>query len=208
MYVLLARFLGSWIGQFLLQLSEFKSDQEQHGQAFAWADYWPNFLASTFENWQSEWLQLVFQAILLLGAKHFLSASTPRTWSGWRPRSTRSTGSSKNGRSNGLPDPPEGPRGWRFGAVRSADRPLCTSSARRTPRRTRPRGSYRSGRAGGRGLDCARTPGQQVGGSPIASWSETSAALAAASSRTARGGSTGPVGSWLVMTPRGSRACG
>jgi hypothetical protein len=24
------------------------------------------------ENWQSEWLQLVFQAILLLGAKHWI----------------------------------------------------------------------------------------------------------------------------------------
>jgi hypothetical protein len=38
-------FIGSWLGQ---------------------------FFASTFENWQSEWLQLIFQAILLLGAKHWL----------------------------------------------------------------------------------------------------------------------------------------
>jgi hypothetical protein len=30
------------------------------------------FFGSTFENWQSEWLQLIFQAILLLGAKHWL----------------------------------------------------------------------------------------------------------------------------------------
>jgi hypothetical protein len=30
------------------------------------------FFASTFENWQSEWLQLIFQAILLLGMKHWL----------------------------------------------------------------------------------------------------------------------------------------
>jgi len=71
-YVLAALFLGSWLGQFFTQLSEFRSDQQEHGQAFAWADYWPNFFASTFENWQSEWLQLVFQAILLLGAKHIL----------------------------------------------------------------------------------------------------------------------------------------
>ena len=39
---------------------------------FAWAGYLPTFFASTFENWQSEWLQLVFQAILLLGAKHLI----------------------------------------------------------------------------------------------------------------------------------------
>jgi hypothetical protein len=71
-YVLLVLFLGSWLGQFLFQLTEFRSDQEAHGQAFTWADYWPNFLASTLENWQSEWLQLVFQAILLLGAKHLI----------------------------------------------------------------------------------------------------------------------------------------
>ncbi len=38
-------FLGSWLGQ---------------------------FSTSTFENWQSEWLQLVFQAVLLLAAKHLL----------------------------------------------------------------------------------------------------------------------------------------
>ena len=71
-YVLLVLFLGSWLGQFFTQLSEFRSDQADHNQAFAWADFFPTFLASTFENWQSEWLQLVFQAILLLGAKHLI----------------------------------------------------------------------------------------------------------------------------------------
>ena len=71
-YVLALLFLGSWLGQFFMQLNEFTSTQAQHGQPFEWAEYWPNFLASTFENWQSEWLQLVFQAILLLGAKHLI----------------------------------------------------------------------------------------------------------------------------------------
>jgi hypothetical protein len=71
-YLLALLFLGSWLGQFFTQLSEFRSEQQEHGQAFAWADYWPTFLASTFENWQSEWLQLVFQGILLLGAKHII----------------------------------------------------------------------------------------------------------------------------------------
>ena len=37
-----------------------------------WGDYLTGFLASTLENWQSEWLQLVFQAVLLLGAKHLI----------------------------------------------------------------------------------------------------------------------------------------
>jgi hypothetical protein len=71
-YVLAALFVGSWLGQFFSQLTEFRSEQQEHNQAFAWADYLPSFFASTFENWQSEWLQLVFQAILLLGAKHLI----------------------------------------------------------------------------------------------------------------------------------------
>ena len=71
-YLLAVLFMGSWLGQFFTQLSEFRSDQQDHGQSFVWMDYLTNFFASTFENWQSEWLQLVFQAILLLGAKHVI----------------------------------------------------------------------------------------------------------------------------------------
>ena len=71
-YVLLLLFLGSWMGQFFTQLQEFRSEQRTHEEPFAWVEFLPQFLASTFENWQSEWLQLVFQAILLLGAKHWL----------------------------------------------------------------------------------------------------------------------------------------
>src|SRR5690349_21817178 len=71
-YLLLALFLGSWAGQFFTELVEFRSDQSTHGRPFVWGDYLTSFFASTFENWQSEWLQLVFQAILLLGAKHLI----------------------------------------------------------------------------------------------------------------------------------------
>lgn len=71
-YVLLALFLGSWAGQFFTELAEFRSDQSAHGQPFVWGEYLTTFFSSTFENWQSEWLQLVFQAILLLGAKHLI----------------------------------------------------------------------------------------------------------------------------------------
>ncbi|MCM6773401.1 hypothetical protein NDR87_07945 [Nocardia sp. CDC159] len=70
--MLLLLFVGSWIGQFFAQLIEYRNTQQSHGQAFEWSGYWPDFLTSTLENWQSEWLQLVFQAILLLGAKHWL----------------------------------------------------------------------------------------------------------------------------------------
>lgn len=71
-YVLLALFVGSWIGQFFTQMAEFRSEQREHGLGFVWSEYLSAFFSSTFENWQSEWLQLVFQAILLLGAKHLI----------------------------------------------------------------------------------------------------------------------------------------
>ena len=71
-YILLLLFAGSWAGQFVTQMAEFTSTQQQHGQPFQWGEYMHEFFAATFENWQSEWLQLIFQAILLLGAKHWL----------------------------------------------------------------------------------------------------------------------------------------
>lgn len=71
-YVLAALFLGSWIGQFFTQMVEFTNQQEQQGSSFTWSEFLPAFFAATLENWQSEWLQLVFQAILLLGAKHLI----------------------------------------------------------------------------------------------------------------------------------------
>ena len=57
-----ALFLLSWIGQFVFQMITERSDAEQHGQAFSWSDFLPQFLSSTLENWQSEFLQLVWQA--------------------------------------------------------------------------------------------------------------------------------------------------
>jgi hypothetical protein len=71
-YILVLLFLGSWLGQFFTQLSRFRAEQQSHGEPFVWADYFVDFWASTLENWQSEWFQLVFQAVLLLGAKHWL----------------------------------------------------------------------------------------------------------------------------------------
>jgi hypothetical protein len=71
-YILVVLFLGSWAGQFVAQLSQVRSEAQAHGEAFAWSDFYADFLSATFENWQSEWFQLIFQAILLLGAKHWL----------------------------------------------------------------------------------------------------------------------------------------
>ncbi|MFD2794917.1 DUF6766 family protein [Promicromonospora vindobonensis] len=59
-------FLVSWIGQFVFQAIAVRNEAAQHGSPFSWADFYPQFLASTFENWQSEFLQLVWQAAGLM----------------------------------------------------------------------------------------------------------------------------------------------
>ena len=61
-----AFFLLSWIGQFVFQAIRFGNEAAQQGDTFSWVEYWPDFLASTFENWQSEFLQLVWQAAGLM----------------------------------------------------------------------------------------------------------------------------------------------
>jgi hypothetical protein len=54
-------FLLAWAGQFVFQLMVATDEARSNGEAFAWSRFWPQFLASTLENWQSEALQLVWQ---------------------------------------------------------------------------------------------------------------------------------------------------
>jgi hypothetical protein len=58
----LALFLLSWTGQFIFQVVEVSNKAQEHGQSFSWSEFFPQFFASTFENWQSEFLQLLWQA--------------------------------------------------------------------------------------------------------------------------------------------------
>lgn len=53
-YLLLAVFLASWAGQFVFMALE--------------GDGWVAFWSATLENWQSEFLQLAFQALVVVGA--------------------------------------------------------------------------------------------------------------------------------------------
>src|ERR671912_762211 len=71
-YLLLVLFLASWAGQFVTTLVEVGNEARQHGESFQMSEFWPRFLSATFENWQSEWLQLLVQAVVLLGLKHVL----------------------------------------------------------------------------------------------------------------------------------------
>ncbi|WP_308193689.1 DUF6766 family protein [Micromonospora foliorum] len=57
-----ALFLLSWVGQFLFQMTVESNEATQHGQAFSWGEFLPQFFSSTLENWQSEFLQLIWQA--------------------------------------------------------------------------------------------------------------------------------------------------
>jgi hypothetical protein len=71
-YLLLALFLAAWAGQFVAMLIEVGNEARAHGETFSMSEFWPQFWSATFENWQSEWLQLFVQAAVLLGMKHVL----------------------------------------------------------------------------------------------------------------------------------------
>lgn len=60
--VTLAFFLLAWFGQFWAQAAQVAGEHEMHGGGAGWSDFWPQFWTSTFENWQSEALQLCWQA--------------------------------------------------------------------------------------------------------------------------------------------------
>lgn len=70
--ILIAFFFASWSGQFFTQLQVSKQEAMQHNQQFEMSDFWPEFWQSTFENWQSEWLQLATQALIVAGFASYL----------------------------------------------------------------------------------------------------------------------------------------
>lgn len=59
-YLLFVLFLASWAGQLVAQLPKVAEE--------GWSEFW----AATFENWQSEWLQLTMQALVVVGYAHVL----------------------------------------------------------------------------------------------------------------------------------------
>jgi len=66
--VLAVLFLASWILQSLTGWVEFASDQQAHGEAaqlFGSSGYLWSWMQSTFENWQSEFLQLFTMVVLV-----------------------------------------------------------------------------------------------------------------------------------------------
>ncbi|MER5608184.1 DUF6766 family protein [Micromonospora tulbaghiae] len=69
-------FLVSWAAQAWFQLLALRADAADHGQVLTAGQFWAQFLASTFENWQSEFLQLVWQAAGLALFYHWGSSQS------------------------------------------------------------------------------------------------------------------------------------
>jgi hypothetical protein len=61
---LMILFFASWIAQGISQWQVFTDEQSAHGQEPAIGDFASEFAASTFENWQSEFLQLFSFVVL------------------------------------------------------------------------------------------------------------------------------------------------
>lgn len=72
LFILVAFFILSWGGQFVFQMQTVKQESQQHGQTFKMEEFLPQFWTSTFENWQSEWLQLAVQALLIAALADYL----------------------------------------------------------------------------------------------------------------------------------------
>jgi hypothetical protein len=62
-------FLASLLAQLAFQVTELAQEAAQHGSAFEWHEFWPAFGKSVMENWQSEFLQLIWQVV---GLKYLL----------------------------------------------------------------------------------------------------------------------------------------
>lgn len=65
--VLAVLFVVSWIVQSLTGWVEFAADQQSHGetaQLFGPSGYFWTWMSATFENWQSEFLQLFTMVVL------------------------------------------------------------------------------------------------------------------------------------------------
>jgi len=62
-WVTLVLFLGSIIGHWIFAWFAFINEQTAHAQPVIFSDYLTEVLRDTLENWQSEFLQLIFVAV-------------------------------------------------------------------------------------------------------------------------------------------------
>ena len=62
--ILVILFLASWLAQGIAQWQVFTDEQAEHGESAEIGDFVAEFSHSTFENWQSEFLQLFSFVVL------------------------------------------------------------------------------------------------------------------------------------------------
>jgi hypothetical protein len=72
-WVTMVLFLGSLIGHWIFAWNTYVNEQEDHGAPIVVKDYMNETLKDTLENWQSEFLQLIWQvaglaALLYVGS--------------------------------------------------------------------------------------------------------------------------------------------
>ena len=72
-------FLMSWIGQAISQWFEFTDQARAHNEEVQVNEYMHEFLSATFENWQSEFLQLFTFVVL---ATYFIHKNSPQSRDG------------------------------------------------------------------------------------------------------------------------------
>ena len=73
-WITLAFFLGSLILHWYFGWNAYADDAQSHGQSPETAAYLNEMLRDTFENWQSEFLQLLWQVV---GLAYFLYLGSP-----------------------------------------------------------------------------------------------------------------------------------
>ena len=73
-WITLAFFLVSLILHWVFSWSAYASDASQHGQSAQFGEYVVEMSRDTFENWQSEFLQLLWQVV---GLAYFLYIGSP-----------------------------------------------------------------------------------------------------------------------------------
>ncbi len=76
LWITLILFLGSLIGHWLFGWSAYVSEQQAHGEPIEFAGYFTEMMRDTLENWQSEFLQLMWQ---VCGLAFFLFIGSPQS---------------------------------------------------------------------------------------------------------------------------------
>ncbi|MFY7837122.1 MAG: DUF6766 family protein [Novosphingobium sp.] len=73
-WLTLAFFIGSLVLHWIFGWHSYVAEAQEHGQAAVVGEYLDQMLRDTFENWQSEFLQLLWQVV---GLAYFLYLGSP-----------------------------------------------------------------------------------------------------------------------------------